>query len=93
MFKKVDEEPKSRKDLIDKLISESIKRKAEKQKMRQETFDMTEKLDSDWKELLPLVTVTKKTKSDPEPDNKKVDVFANYDVLSKKLRFEARGKV
>ena len=54
---------------------------------------MTEKLDSDWKELLPLVTENKKTKSDPEPDTKKDDKFASYDVLSKKLKFEARGKV
>lgn len=54
---------------------------------------MTEKLDSDWKELLPIVTATKKTKSDPEPDTKKDDKFADFDVLSKKLKFETRGKV
>lgn len=54
---------------------------------------MTEKLDSDWKELLPLVTATKKSKLDSESMSNKDDKFATYDALSKKLKFEARGKV
>jgi len=37
----------SRKDLIDQLIAESKKRKSEKQKIREQTIDLTEKLDSE----------------------------------------------
>lgn len=77
---------KSHKDLIDQLIAESKKRKAEKQKLKEETLELTEKLDSEWKDLLPLVNKTKSTKATPELE--KAD---EYDKTVKQLKFEARG--
>ncbi|XP_034254231.1 nucleolar protein 14 homolog [Thrips palmi] len=76
----------SRKDLIDKLISESKKRKAEQQKTKEQTLDLTEKLDSTWKDLLPVMTSAAKASEveKPKPDS--------YDTLMRELKFEARGK-
>ncbi|XP_022902470.2 nucleolar protein 14 homolog [Onthophagus taurus] len=76
---------KSHKDLIDQLIAESKKRKAEKQKLKEQTLELTEKLDSEWKDLIPLVN--KKTKND-EIEKPKVD---DFDKVMRELKFEARG--
>ncbi|KAM0726823.1 Nucleolar protein 14 [Formica fusca] len=77
----------SRKDLIDQLIAESKKRKAEKQKIREQTIDLTEKLDSEWRDLLPIISASKKSaKDDCEPV--KADA---YDTAVRQLIFEARG--
>ncbi|KAI4460556.1 nop14 [Holotrichia oblita] len=77
---------KSHKDLIDQLIAESKKRKAEKQKLKEETLELTEKLDSDWKDLLPLVNKTKSSKATAE-----IEKADEYDKTVKQLKFEARG--
>ena len=77
---------KSRKDLIDELIAESKKRKAEKQKIREQTIDLTEKLDSEWKDLLPIVSAANKT-IEEAPETKADD----YDIAVRELKFEARG--
>lgn len=77
----------SRKDLIDQLIAESKKRKAEKQKIREQTIDLTEKLDSEWKDLLPIISASKKSEKD---DNETVKADA-YDTAVRQLIFEARG--
>lgn len=78
---------KSRKDLIDQLIAESKKRKAEQQKLREQTLDLTEKLDTEWKDLLPVISGGPKASDveKPKPDS--------YDTLMRELKFEARGKV
>lgn len=77
----------SRKDLIDQLIAESKKRKAEKQKIREQTIDLTEKLDSEWRDLLPIISASKKSGVDDETPAK-VDA---YDIAVRQLKFEARG--
>lgn len=77
----------SRKDLIDQLIIESKKRKAEKQKIREQTIDLTEKLDSEWKDLLPIMSTSKKSAED---DSQTVKADA-YDISVRQLIFEARG--
>lgn len=77
----------SRKDLINQLIAESKKRKAEKQKIREQTIDLTEKLDSEWRDLLPVVSASKKTDKDIE-ETTKADA---YDIAVQQLKFEARG--
>lgn len=77
----------SRKDLIDQLIAESKKRKAEKQKIREQTIDLTEKLDSEWRDLLPFMSASKKSMEDID-ETTKVDT---YDVAVRQLKFEARG--
>ncbi|CAG9865034.1 unnamed protein product [Phyllotreta striolata] len=77
------------KDLINQLIIESKKRKAEKQKTKEATLELTEKLDSEWKDLIPLVT--KSNANQPEPE-KKPEVN-DYDKLMRELKFEKRGTV
>ncbi|KAK2584541.1 hypothetical protein KPH14_006910 [Odynerus spinipes] len=77
----------SRKDLIEQLIAESKKRKAEKQKLREETIDLTEKLDTEWKDLLPIVSASKVSNQDPYEKVKADD----YDMAVRELKFEARG--
>lgn len=85
MLKKADG-AKSHKDLIEQLIIESKKRKAEMQKQKEATVELTEKLDSEWKDLLPLVNKNKKSS---EVDSKaEVD---DYDKVMRELKFEARG--
>lgn len=93
MLKKVDGENKSRKDLIDQMIADSKKRKAEQQKLREQTLDLTEKLDTAWKDILPLVATPKNSRPDDNITLKSDRRFASYDILSKELIFEARGKV
>ncbi|KAG5872705.1 hypothetical protein JTB14_008799 [Gonioctena quinquepunctata] len=80
---------KSHKDLIDQLIAESKKRKAEKQKVKEATLELTEKLDAEWKDLLPLVNKNKR-KSEDNTEKPKAD---DYDKIMGELRFEARGTV
>lgn len=77
----------SRKDLIDQLIVESKKRKAERQKTREQTIDLTEKLDSEWRDLLPLVASSNKAMEKVEEKVKADD----YDIAVRELKFEARG--
>ncbi|XP_053985547.1 nucleolar protein 14 homolog [Hylaeus volcanicus] len=81
------ESGKSRKDLINELIAESKKRKAEKQKIREQTVDLTEKLDSEWRDLLPIMTAANKL-VEGTVDKTKAD---DYDIAVKELKFEARG--
>ncbi|XP_036146069.1 nucleolar protein 14 homolog [Monomorium pharaonis] len=75
----------SKKNLIDQLIVESKKRKAEKQKMHEETINLTEKLDSEWKDLLPFMSkkLTEDIDEITKPDA--------YDIAVRQLKFEARG--
>nr|CAD7454804.1 unnamed protein product [Timema tahoe] len=78
----------SRKNLIEQLIAESKKRKVEKQRAREQTLDLTEKLDTDWKDLLPIVSASKKSSKDTQ-ESLKPDP---YDTVMRELKFEARGK-
>ncbi|XP_046383627.1 nucleolar protein 14 homolog [Ischnura elegans] len=91
---------KSRKELIDQLIAESKKRRYEKQKLQDETLELTDKLDTQWKDLLPLVSLGS---SEPPVDEKKPEVphpdppkerpkVDPYDLAVQELKFEARGK-
>lgn len=80
----------SRKDLIEQLIAESKKRKAEKQRAHEQTLELTEKLDVEWKDLLPIVSSSKTSASNVLDDNEKPD---SYDTVMRQLKFEARGKV
>nr|CAI5837325.1 unnamed protein product [Callosobruchus analis] len=78
----------SHKDLINQLIAESKKRKAEKQQAKEATLELTEKLDTEWKDLIPLVN-TNKSNDEELPKQKSND----YDKIMRELRFEARGTV
>ncbi|XP_038219622.1 nucleolar protein 14 homolog [Zerene cesonia] len=82
---------KSHKDLIEQLIAESKKRKAEKQKEKEQTLDLTEKLDSEWKDLQPVVF--KKVKEDSLIDKllSKAESGQDYDKMMRELKFDRRG--
>lgn len=82
------EGPKSYKDIISQLITDSKKRKVEKQREKESTQVLTDKLDSEWKDLLPLMT--KQSKS-IEESSKEATVVDKYDKVVQELRFEARG--
>lgn len=74
------------KELIDQLIAESKKRKAEKQKVKEATLELTEKLDTEWKDLLPLVTTGKKSEEEAL-EKPKVDDFDKVtQLLSQKYK-------
>lgn len=76
----------SRKDLIDQLIAESKKRKAEKQKIHEEAISLTQKRDSEWTDLLPIVSATNKNVKERTTETKTDD----YDIVVRKLKFEAK---
>ncbi|KAL4141856.1 hypothetical protein QTP88_004412 [Uroleucon formosanum] len=83
----------SHRDLIDKLIAESKLRKYEKKQLKQETNELTEQLDKDWKELMPVVPTKNRGETDIEdepPTKKKVDKNS-YDILMRSLKFDRRG--
>ncbi|KAF5303825.1 hypothetical protein FQA39_LY09810 [Lamprigera yunnana] len=81
---------KSHKELISQLIAESKKRKAEKQMAKDKTLELTEKLDEEWRDLIPLVNKTVKQFEDRiVPEKRQVD---DYDKVVRELRFEARGQ-
>ena len=77
----------SRKSVIEQLIAESKKRKSERQKVREQTQDLTEKLDSEWKDLLPILTTSNKSLEKPVEKEKADD----YDITVRQLRFEPRS--
>ncbi|KAB0794544.1 hypothetical protein PPYR_11383 [Photinus pyralis] len=79
---------KSHKDLINQLIAESKKRKAEKQKAKEQTLELTEKLDEEWKDLIPLVNNSFKRVAEVQADKSEVD---DYDRIMKELKNQPRG--
>lgn len=82
----------SHRDLIDKLITESKKRKAEKQKTREKTLELTEKLDTEWKDLIPIVSSSVKNAKEQEDTSATTAESDDYDKVMQGLRFEARGQ-
>lgn len=79
---------KDRESLIDELINESKKRKAERQRNKEETLEATEQLDEEWKTLGTIVTAPKDT--DDLANSQKKD---EYDVVMRQLKFEPQGQV
>lgn len=83
---------KSHKDLIEQLIAESKKRKAEKQKEKEQTLDLTEKLDSEWKDLQPVV-FKKQSESLIDKLLAGAEKGQDYDKMMRELKFDRRGTV
>lgn len=91
LFTKASGDKSSHQSTIDQLIAESKKRKAERQQTKEETLNLTDKLDEDLKELLPVfnnsgkddMNELAKVKHDPQ----------SYDILVRELKFERIGKV
>ena len=80
------------------MIAKSKQAKYERQKERDRTLDMTEELDKEWKNIMPLIgSMNKKLKD--EEDAKiansldKAPKADEFDVLVKKLQFDPKGKV
>lgn len=82
---------KDRESLIDELIIESKKRKAERQKNKEDTLEATEQLDEDWKTLGMIVTSNKETDEAMSKENHQKN--DNYDIVMRQLKFEPHGQV
>lgn len=85
-----EEARQTRESVIDNLIAESKKRKEERQKEREETDDLTEKLDLEFKDVLDVLSEIKTPKKSEVPPAKLPD--SAYDILVRELRFDARVK-
>lgn len=73
------------------MIRESKKRKAERQKNKEDTVEATEQLDEDWKTLGMIVTSNKETEETlSKESHQKND---NYDMVMRQLKFEPHGQV
>lgn len=71
--------------MIEELIADSKKRKVERAREHEQMLDMTEKLDNDWRELIPVVNKLQKQ----EAEKKEQD---DYDRLVKEMIFAPRGE-
>lgn len=90
LFKKSTRDENDTRRTIDQLIAESKLRKAERQQVKEETQTLTDKLDVDLKQYLPLISSS--TKSEDDATFKKPNL-ESYDVLVRELRFAPIGKV
>lgn len=87
LLKKADES-KGRTTIIEQLIAESKKRKAEKQKAKEKTLEKTEQLDTEWRELMPVVAGSGGAGA---PASEEIEKKDPYDLIMNQLKFEARG--
>uniref|UniRef100_A0A1A9WNT1 Nucleolar protein 14 n=1 Tax=Glossina brevipalpis TaxID=37001 RepID=A0A1A9WNT1_9MUSC len=78
---------KDRKTAIDEMIVEQKKRKMEIAKEKDELFNLTEKLDANYKNLVSLIDKTNKN------ENKEKSTPDDYDKLMREMIFEPRGIV
>lgn len=79
------EDGRNRKSVIDDLIAETKRRKAEVSKEKEEVNAMTRKLDENWRDLLGLMDLNKEVETKPKPDG--------FDKALKEMVFEPRGTV
>lgn len=76
---------KDRKTVIEEMIAESKRKKAEKQRENDEVYEMTQKLDQNWQSLISVVGGHMKG----ENERPKLD---DYDKVMREMIFERRGK-
>lgn len=88
---KEEEKPKSRKELIEELIAKSKREKRERQTQRENALELTEKLDTDWKEIQTLLShkTPKSERKDKDEDKPKPD---EYDMIVRELGFEMKAQ-
>lgn len=86
-----DKKPKSRKELIEELIAKSKQEKRERQTQRENTLELTEKLNSDWKEIQSLLShrPSKSEKQNQAEEKPKPD---EYDIMVRELGFEMKAQ-
>ncbi|OWF55050.1 Nucleolar protein 14 [Mizuhopecten yessoensis] len=83
-----DQNHKSWKEKMEEVIAKSKKEKHDRQMEKEKTLALTEKLDSEFKELMMLMSKSKKSKDDPEEKTKADD----YDMAVRELKFESKGE-
>ncbi|KAM3831626.1 nucleolar protein 14 [Vipera latastei] len=81
--------PKSRKELVEELIAKSKLEKRERQAQRESTLELTDKLNSDWKEIQGLL-LQRTSKSEPQSQLQEKPKPDEYDVLVRELGFEMK---
>ncbi|XP_007496879.1 nucleolar protein 14 [Monodelphis domestica] len=85
-----EEKPKSRKELIEELIAKSKQEKRERQTQRENALELTEKLDSDWKEIQFLLS--HKTPKSEKKDKEEKPKPDTYDIMVRELGFEMKAQ-
>ncbi|XP_026555561.1 nucleolar protein 14 [Pseudonaja textilis] len=81
--------PKSRKELVEELIAKSKLEKKERQAQRENTLELTEKLNNDWKEIQALL-LQRSSKSETPSQAEEKPKPDEYDVLVRELGFEMK---
>ncbi|XP_053407134.1 nucleolar protein 14-like [Mercenaria mercenaria] len=84
-----DDEKKSWKERMEDMIKESKKKKHERQMEKEETVQMTEELDEQWKSLHSLISKSKMKGKNEEDAKKTAD---DYDIAVRSLQFEMKGQ-
>uniref|UniRef100_A0A8C8S7Y4 NOP14 nucleolar protein n=1 Tax=Pelusios castaneus TaxID=367368 RepID=A0A8C8S7Y4_9SAUR len=86
-----EERPKSRKELIEELIAKSKQEKRDRQTQRENALELTEKLDTDWKEIQTLLAhkTPKSERKDKEEQKPRPD---EYDIIVRELGFEMKAQ-
>merc|ERR1712168_941721 len=83
-----DEERKlTKKEILQEMIVDSKRDKNERRKTKELAFELTQRLDKEWKDIHLLLT-KQSNESKPAPKEKQDD----YDKIVKELVFEAKGK-
>lgn len=85
-----DKEPRNltRKEIMNEIIADSKRDKHERQKTKELAFELTQRLDTEWKQIHSLLT-KKRTDSEKDTFKEKQD---DYDRIVNELIFEAKGK-
>ncbi|XP_015276134.1 PREDICTED: nucleolar protein 14 [Gekko japonicus] len=86
-----DEKCKSRKELIEELIAKSKQEKRERQAQRENTLELTEKLDNDWKEIQAFLS-HKGSKSETKHKVEEKVKPDEYDMIVRELGFEMKAQ-
>ncbi|KAK9399237.1 nucleolar protein 14-like [Crotalus adamanteus] len=81
--------PKSRKELVEELIAKSKLEKRERQAQRENTLELTEKLNNDWKGIQALL-LQRTSKSETQSQVQEKPKPDEYDVLVRELGFEMK---
>ncbi|KAM9793148.1 nucleolar protein 14 isoform X1 [Syngnathus typhle] len=82
---------KSRQELIEELIRKSKQEKRERQVLKEEAHELTEKLDHEWKSIQTLM-VHKRPKAQQEEMPKEKPKMEEYDKMVRELGFEMKAQ-
>lgn len=85
---KDEDKHKSRKEIMEEVVAKAKIKKHERQMAKEETVNLTDKLDQDWKSLQNLMSKKQGLHSAEIPATKVDD----YDIAVRQLAFEIKGK-